>query len=77
MSLKHLSFRNGFSGLLLLALVALGAGCSGIHATKSISPLDFILPGLGMTDSAEEGLTPTGSSEAPAHDAGVRVVSTS
>lgn len=30
----------------LLAVVALGAGCSGINASKSVSPLDFILPGL-------------------------------
>ena len=26
--------------------LALGAACSGINATKSISPLDFLLPGL-------------------------------
>ena len=25
---------------------ALGGGCSGINASKSVSPLDFILPGL-------------------------------
>ncbi len=31
-----------FLPLLLLAT----AGCSGINATKSVSPLDFILPGL-------------------------------
>jgi hypothetical protein len=35
-----------FQQAALLALLALGAGCSGIHASKSISPLDFILPGL-------------------------------
>jgi len=30
-----------------LALILLaGSGCSGINASKSISPLDFILPGL-------------------------------
>ena len=27
------------------AILALGAGCSGINATKSISPIDFLLPG--------------------------------
>jgi hypothetical protein len=26
------------------------AGCSGINASKSISPLDFILPGLIQAD---------------------------
>jgi hypothetical protein len=31
---------------MLLAVLALGAGCSGINASKSVSPLDFILPGL-------------------------------
>ncbi len=35
----------------LLAVVALGAGCSGIHASKSVSPLDFILPGLIKNDA--------------------------
>ncbi len=31
----------------LLALMAtLAAGCSGINASKSVSPLDFLLPGL-------------------------------
>jgi hypothetical protein len=30
----------------LLGLLAVSAGCSGIHASKSVSPLDFILPGL-------------------------------
>lgn len=29
------------------ALLALTAGCSGINAGKSISPLDFLLPGGG------------------------------
>ena len=32
---------------LALALIALVAtGCSGINASKSVSPLDFFLPGL-------------------------------
>jgi hypothetical protein len=28
------------------ALLALTAGCGGLRASKSVSPLDFILPGL-------------------------------
>jgi hypothetical protein len=36
-----------FGGLLLL-----GAGCSGIHASKSVSPATFLLPGLMQTDPA-------------------------
>jgi hypothetical protein len=27
--------------------VLLGAGCSGIHASKSVSPIDFLIPGGG------------------------------
>ena len=32
--------------LVAIALLALTAGCGGVNASKSISPLDFILPGL-------------------------------
>jgi hypothetical protein len=28
-------------------LTLAGAGCSGINATQSVSPLDFLLPGAG------------------------------
>jgi hypothetical protein len=41
---------NGKTVLLamLLALASLGgAGCSGINASQSVSPLDFLLPGAG------------------------------
>jgi hypothetical protein len=30
-----------------LALLLLVAGCGGINASKSVSPLDFLLPGVG------------------------------
>ena len=30
-----------------LALLLLAAGCGGINASKSVSPLDFLMPGLG------------------------------
>ena len=33
------------AGLLLLAAVLI-TGCSGINVSKSVSPLDFLLPGL-------------------------------
>lgn len=29
------------------ALLLLAAGCSGINATKSVSPIDFLIPGGG------------------------------
>jgi hypothetical protein len=38
--------RLAFYPILLLITV----GCSGIHASKSVSPLDFILPGLMQAD---------------------------
>jgi len=39
-------FMKRILGFLLVLVAALGCGCSGINASKSISPLDFILPGL-------------------------------
>ena len=32
--------------LVAIALLTLTAGCGGVNASKSVSPLDFILPGL-------------------------------
>jgi hypothetical protein len=43
--LNELHNHRGVAGLLLLA-ATLSTGCSGINASKSISPLDFLLPGL-------------------------------
>jgi hypothetical protein len=40
--------------LLLLGFSFLAGGCSGIHASKSFSPLDFLLPGLGATEPTEQ-----------------------
>jgi hypothetical protein len=42
---KLLSSRRHWRWLVALTVIA-GGGCSGINASKSISPLDFILPGL-------------------------------
>jgi hypothetical protein len=39
---------------ILPAIILLGAGCSGINASKSISPLDFFLPGLIQNNSPQE-----------------------
>jgi len=36
----------GVSALALALIVAVATGCSGINASKSVSPLDFLLPGL-------------------------------
>jgi hypothetical protein len=32
----------------LLAILLIGAGCGGIAATETISPLMFLLPGFGQ-----------------------------
>ena len=37
---------NGYC-LMLAALSFLGTGCGGLHASHSVSPLDFLLPGAG------------------------------
>jgi hypothetical protein len=34
----------------------LGGGCSGINASKSVSPLDFLLPGLHIQNRAPNSL---------------------
>jgi len=36
---------RGF-GWLLLLIAAVNCGCSGINMSKSVSPLNFLLPGL-------------------------------
>ena len=33
-----------------VAILSLGAGCSGINASKSISPATFLLPGFMQAD---------------------------
>jgi len=32
---------------MFVALALISAGCSGINASKTVSPLDFIIPGGG------------------------------
>jgi hypothetical protein len=34
----------------LLAILLIGAGCGGIAATQTISPLMFLIPGLGVNN---------------------------
>ena len=46
--------------LAMLAVVGLGAaGCSGIHQSGSVSPLDFFLPGAGHLLRADPPATNT------------------
>ena len=43
----------------LLMVLATG-GCGGIQATKSVSPLDFLLPGLHLRNEPIEPVVPGG-----------------
>lgn len=45
-------------------IAALATGCSGINASKSISPLDFILPGL-MQNCPPSPVTPIQTNTVP------------
>ncbi|MSU59996.1 MAG: hypothetical protein EXS35_17810 [Pedosphaera sp.] len=48
------SKRKSFRAFAYAALLVAATGCSGINASKSISPLDFILPGLLKAEPASE-----------------------
>jgi hypothetical protein len=40
--------------MLCIVLALLTGGCSGINASKSISPLDFLIPGLFHIQNAPQ-----------------------
>jgi hypothetical protein len=50
--------------LALALIAALATGCSGINASKSFSPLDFILPGL-MQNSPPSPVSPIQTNTVP------------
>jgi hypothetical protein len=55
--MKHAQPQIPLRRLALLALTAeLLSGCSGINASKSISPLDFLLPGLHVKTGGTNGV---------------------
>jgi hypothetical protein len=45
---------------MLVATLALGAGCGGFHASKSVSPATFLLPGLmkNQTPATQDSVIP-------------------
>ena len=45
--------RNHFRMAIIPAVLLLGAGCSGINASHSISPASFFLPGLVQAPPAQ------------------------
>ncbi len=40
-----------FQAASLIAILALGAGCSGFQGSKSVSPASFLIPGLLQNDA--------------------------
>ena len=57
-------------GWLVLLIAAVNCGCSGINASKSISPLDFLMPGLLQNDPPQP-LIPAGTNVLVCWDGGV------
>jgi hypothetical protein len=45
-------------GWLLMLIVLVNCGCSGINMSKSVSPLDFLLPGLHLQNDPPKPLMP-------------------
>lgn len=41
-----------------LGVLLAGSGCGGINASHSVSPLDFLLPGLHLQNRPEAPLIP-------------------
>ena len=58
--LRALKLAWPLAGWLLMLLVSLNCGCSGINATKSVSPLDFFLPGLHLQNDPPQPVVPAG-----------------
>lgn len=49
----------------LAALVLLNTGCSGINASKSVSPASFFLPGLMQVSPPAGPVVPAGTAPIP------------
>jgi hypothetical protein len=69
--LKWQSFRLA----LMTALALMGAGCSGINASQSISPATFLIPGLfGKAEVADPNLAHPNQNPTPENHASVPIV---
>lgn len=51
--------------LALSFIAVLATGCSGINASKSVSPIDFLLPGLHMQNSPPSPVIPPQTNTVP------------
>jgi hypothetical protein len=56
----HKAPKRGHELWWLVSAFVVTGGCSGIQATKSVSPLDFLLPGLHMQHAPPEPVAPAG-----------------
>jgi hypothetical protein len=52
----------------LAAALLLGTGCSGINASRSVSPASFFLPGLMQAKPPAEPALPAGTTPVPGAD---------
>jgi hypothetical protein len=69
--LRALKLASPLAGWLLMLMAALNCGCSGINASKSISPLDFFLPGLNLQNDPPRPVVPAGTNVLVCWGAGV------
>ena len=60
MPVPELRKRARGGGLLLAVVLPMCYGCSGINVSKSVSPLDFLLPGLHMRNDPPAPAVPSG-----------------
>ena len=58
--LQALKLSWPLAGWLLMLVAAVNCGCSGINASKSVSPLDFLLPGLHLQNDPPRPVVPAG-----------------
>ena len=56
---------------LLVIVASVNCGCSGINASKSISPLDFLLPGLHIQNDPPQPVFPASTNVLACWDGGV------
>ena len=52
------TFKARHLGWMLMVIGLLSGGCSGINSSHSVSPLDFLLPGIGQHTDTPTPATP-------------------
>ena len=59
------NLRLGLQAFALGVIVMALTGCSGINASKSVSPLDFLMPGLHMQNTPASPVIPSQTNVVP------------